>query len=186
MTASARFLPVDRATFDGVMNHVRAGMDAKGCGGSVSDRVFGRELVYDIRLPYHPNRPPVTVSVFSSISATNTQARDVGEDAVRISIVAAFTDQKTGQPTERPIAKSVRLFRTAPTGIPHEQRLAAFAERLTAALREAYKTGMTSAHYCPACRKGVLLRRTTKTAPKRDFLGCSDWPACRHTAPAVD
>ena len=137
-------------------------------GGKCEQGQSGREITFDIS----PPDTPVFLRVYTSLGAGDDSVRGCGEDAVRLTLGAVINDKY------RPLAKSRRIYRTAPKG-EHKARVQAFLDRLTQALREGYK----SAHdqpICRACGNPLQIRENKKNGSK--FLGCTDYPQCRSTA----
>jgi len=136
-------------------------------GGQCSKGKSGREVTFDIT----PPNTPVFLRVFTSLGAGDSSVRGCGEDAVRL--VIGFNGDKKF----RPLAKSRRIYRTAPKG-SHEERVQAFLDRLTQALREGYKSAATH-QKCFKCGKPMQLRTNKKKG--NQFWGCIGYPECRST-----
>jgi hypothetical protein len=96
--------------------------------------------------------------------------RGCGEDAVRV-VVGVKTEHAF-----RPLHKSRKLLRTAPTLMAHDVRVGVFLTRLVEALREAAKRARV-VETCRACGSPMAERKGKHGA----FLGCTSYPQCRET-----
>jgi hypothetical protein len=146
------------------------GRKIEAAGGRFHPGRQGREVVFDIT----PPRASVTLRVYTSLGLGEDSVRGCGEDAVRL--VLGYDDPKTEK--FRPLGKSRRIYRTAPQG-PEEERIAAFLDRLTQALREGYAAAARHPT-CPECDRPMQLRTNRQKGNK--FLGCVGYPECRKTA----
>jgi hypothetical protein len=136
-------------------------------GGTCKQGQSGREVTFDIQ----PPNTPVFLRVYTSLGAGDDTVRGCGEDAVRLTIGAEVNGQY------RSLAKSQRIYRTAPKG-NHEDRVKAFLGRLTQALRDGYKSAATHP-ICRVCDNPFQLRENKQNGSK--FWGCTSYPECRST-----
>jgi hypothetical protein len=139
----------------------------EGAGGSANRGTHGREVVYDLQ---HKDAPAF-VRVYTSLAEGDSSVRGCGEDAVRL-VIGATVDGKF-----KPLAKSRRIYRTAPQG-PEEKRVEVFLDRLTQALREGYASSVRDFPRCPRCGS-PMARRKAKAGG--EFFGCARFPECRAT-----
>ena len=100
------------------------------------------------------------VRVYSSIDRNTNTTRDSGQDAIRVTLY----DLKK----ERPVKVEKRVNRT---------QNALLNMRTRAREMWLYVTG--DKNVCPTC-KSLLVKRTAKRT-KKNFLGCSNYPECKHT-----
>lgn len=161
---------------ESLLSELRAvGASVEGRGGKYAEATAGREIVCEIT-------PPNSVSVvrvYTSLAVGADQARDCGEDALRI-VVGATINGKW-----RNALKPRRVFRTAPSKdragwLRQEERVIVFIERMKGHLREAYKAAATAPR-CPDC-EGPMATRENR-AQGNTFLGCMDYPDCKGTRP---
>lgn len=145
----------------------------------------GSEIVYEIALP-----PEGGVNVFSGMSATRSEfivlkiytsilpgaqeARDNGEDAIRIATGSISTGEF------KRVRDTITVKRTAPNDVP--DRVGAFLDRFTLTLRDAYKF----AQGVPLCTCGhhMAMREAARTgdgAKRKPFWGCTTYPICKNT-----
>ena len=138
-------------------------------GGKAEQGRMGNEITFDFT---HHNGF-ACVRVLTSLGVGSVTARDVGRDAVRIT-VGAYLDGKF-----RLIKKFRRIHRTAPKG-NQEARVSAFLERFKQALRDAYAiAGKTPT--CPDCSSPMAARENKQSGS--EFYGCMKYPECRGTRP---
>jgi hypothetical protein len=137
-------------------------------GGTCSKGQSGQEITFDIMLP----KSTVILKIYTSLGAGDNSVRDCGKDAVRIVIGTLVENDRF-----KPLDKSRRIYRTAPKG-NHDNRVKAFLDRLTQALREEYKKAK-SHPTCFDCGRPMQLRENSKT--KHKFWGCSGYPSCKKT-----
>lgn len=122
---------------------------------------------------------PYAVRVYSSIS--NGTSRAVGEDAIRVVLFDTETDRPVkimGEGRKNRSRKSKagsRIYRTAPTGIPAEERVQELLGRLRDRCRDYFYHIV--ANPCPKCGGALALRGGTNG----DFYGCTNYPECKHT-----
>jgi hypothetical protein len=161
----ARFIAVPADRLLGLLEGI--GQKVEGKGGSFSQSVAGKEIVFDLNL-----KNGLTVRVFTSVAKGSSVVRDCGKDAVRI-VVGRHRGAKF-----QPLAKSRKILRTAPQNLPDENRIEAFLERFTEALRENYAAGL---HHpmCPSCKSPLHTRKNRTTG--HEFEGCTMYPECRYT-----
>lgn len=138
-------------------------------GGRCSKGQSGREVTFDIS----PPDTPVFLRVYTSLGTGADTVRGCGEDAVRL-VVGAEVNGKY-----HPLGKSRRIYRTAPKG-NHEERVKAFLDRLTQALREGYAQAKNHP-VCKVCGNPFQLRENKST--KVNFWGCTGYPSCKRTFP---
>jgi hypothetical protein len=181
---SPRFYNVPPAALLGALDNIGAAVKQSGGGYLLCSS--GNEIVALLR----PARRRTEVRVFTSIS-TDAQLRDCGADAIRIfwgviadtaplpAPLAAGAYRRLDGFGFKPLCQAVRVFRTAPAG-GEAQRQAAFLERLTGVIREAFKAA-TVGPRCPACG-APQVERTGRSGP---FKGCSRYPACNGRAEAA-
>lgn len=141
-------------------------------GGKCEQGQSGREITFDIS----PPDTPVCLRVYTSLGAGDHSVRGCGEDAVRLTIGAVVGDKY------RSLAKSRRIYRTAPKG-DHEARVKAFLDRLTQALRDGYKAA-NEQPICRVCGNPFQLRENKQNGSK--FWGCTGYPDCRRTVNYVE
>lgn len=96
----------------------------------------GAERVFELAGPTTGGPGLGVIRVYTSLSIGGAVVRSVGEDAVRVVVLARRSDDAAV--TEHPVGPSQRLYRTAPTGLDEPKRVIAFLERLRAALRVAF------------------------------------------------
>lgn len=167
-----RFVRVPAARLIGELMAIGAAIQQKG-GGYVEAR-SNSEIVYD----FEPPERGTVVRVYTSLAQHASHVRECGQDAVRI--VVGYRPDQTGKPAKQkhpflPLADSRKLLRTAPQG-PENERIAAFLERLRAAVREAYAAALRIPR-CPSCSSPMKERSGTYGA----FYGCTRYPGCRGT-----
>jgi len=146
------------------------GAAIKNKGGVASEGLTGQEVHFNFT---PPNRQ-ACVRVYTSLGVGRTKVRDLGRDAIRITVGAEHKGRF------KLVIEKRRLYRTAPKGEP-EERVAAFLERLKSAIREAYRAAL-HVPSCPACNRPMALRKNKKDSQK--FYGCIDFPECKVTRSA--
>jgi len=101
-----------------------------------------------------------SIRIFSSVDRNSKKTRESGSDAIRVTLY----DLKKDRPikVERRVNRTVNAF--------HNMK-----ERA----RELWRYVADGSHVCPDC-EGLLVKRTAKRT-KKDFLGCSAFPECKHT-----
>jgi hypothetical protein len=139
-------------------------------GGNANEGRAKHEIYFDFTPPDRPAR----VRVYTSLGIGRTKVRGCGQDAVRLVLGAPYRGRF------KPIAESRRIYRTAPKG-EHDERVAAFLERLKDAIRSFYKEAL-GVPGCPVCGTAMRLRENKKTSQK--FYGCIQFPDCKGTLPA--
>jgi hypothetical protein len=145
----------------------------EGSGGSAKRWTQGNEVVYDLQ----PKNRQTLVRVYTSLAEGDNAVRGCGEDAVRLVVGTEFGGKF------RPLSKSRRIYRTAPQG-PEPKRVEAFLDRLTEALRDAYKQAVRDFPTCPRCGSPMARRKAGKTGS--EFFGCLRFPDCRGTREVTD
>ena len=115
------------------------------------------ELVYERKIP----NTDYGVRIFSSIDKHTAISRDVGADAIRVTL--------WNYAKNRPIKMDRRVNRTGTEkGV---------LERTRERARELW--GWCTKHQC-SCGHGIMVERSGKNGK---FLGCSNYPDCTNTAP---
>ena len=97
---------------------------------------------------------------FSSIDKRTNITRNSGQDAIRVTLYDLIKD--------RPVRVEKRVHRT-------KNALTTMRERA----RDMWKYVANKSNTCPDC-KSLLVKRTAKRT-KKDFMGCSNFPECKHT-----
>lgn len=166
--AGPRFVEVPSDRFQAALDEIGKAVEAK--GGSATWTKAGRERVWELRLPARGGSFVRMVRVFTSMAIGAAQARDCGEDAVRV--VVGFETDKGFKPVEA----GQKILRTAPAAAP--DRPGIFLDRLRDNLRSAY-TRATKIQTCPSCGR-PMVERAGKTG---GFYGCTGFPECRVTRP---
>lgn len=162
--AGSRYVEVPA---DILLRHLRIiGGKVEKSGGQLYETTQGKEIVFELT----PRNRKTFVRVYTSLARGDGAVRGCGEDAVRLVVGTEFGGKF------RPLSKSRRIYRTAPQG-PEEERVAAFLERLTERLREAYGQAVREHPSCPKC--GSLMARRTAKATGNEFFGCLAFPSCR-------
>ena len=108
---------------------------------------------------YKINSGKVSIVIRSSVDASGFAA-DSGKDSIRMWLVNAETG--------KPLGKKVDAYTTRVTG--WEKRMLSKIQ----ILEERAKSIMT----CPKCDNGLMIERKGKYGA---FLGCSNYPKCKHT-----
>ena len=145
-------------------------------GGRYEERVQGREVVFSVHTPSGLAR----VDVYTSLAAGAGEARDCGEDAVRIVALTTGTEPEgPGSPLRRPcrarpLVASIRVYRTAPA--LDADRVGTFLVRLRDRLRVAYRVAV-AVRACSGCGRPSR-RREGRNGP---FMACTGFPVCRVT-----
>tara|TARA_B100000959_G_scaffold226168_1_gene240636 strand:+ start:430 stop:945 length:516 start_codon:yes stop_codon:yes gene_type:complete len=126
----------------------------------VFERVVKHDNVDDFMRALKGDDFRYSIRIFSSVDRNTKQTRDSGSDAIRVTLY----DLKKDRPVkvERRVNRTVNAF--------HNMR-----ERA----RELWKYVADGTHVCPTC-ESLLVKRTAKRT-KKDFLGCSNYPTCKHT-----
>ena len=160
--SGARFVEVPADRLLGRLREIGAAVAAK--GGTFEEGVQGREVYVDVT----PSGSAATVRIYTSLASGAAEARDCGEDAVRLVLLSGG----------RPLRASEKILRTAPRGA--SDRVGAFLERLVSRIRLAY----ADARQVPACDLcGKAMAERTRKADGGRFYGCSGFPTCRATRP---
>ncbi len=137
-------------------------------GGHYNRLKAGDEVAYAITLP--PKHGGCQIRVYTSLREGDDVVRGCGQDAVRL--VFGTTAGGVGF---KPLAKSRRVFRTAPRGTESE-RVAMFLARFTQALRDVYALA-AKVPCCPKCEHHMALRK----GGFGEFYGCISYPECTAT-----
>lgn len=144
-------------------------------GGQLHEGRAGNELVMDV----FPAERGSGVRVYTSLARGADAVRGCGEDAVRL-VVGYYGKDRDGRQIFRPLQDGPRIYRTAPTKLPQEERARVFLDRLKEAVRDAYGTARDWKR-CHACGAPMSERKNKQTGSK--FWGCTAFPECRATAP---
>jgi len=121
-----------------------------------AEATTGCEAVYGLRLK---TSVPITCRVYTSITEGETEAREVGSDAIRVVLVSKDLDGKIV-----PLAKAKRVHRVE----GWRQNLINRIEQIQTTIKR-----------CPRC--GGVLRERTNRFKKTKFYGCLKYPECRYT-----
>jgi len=135
-------------------------------GGRYVEGRQGREVVVDVV----PPGGRAMVRVYTSLAVGAAEARDCGEDAVRL-VVGVETPERF-----RPLEEGQKILRTAPRAADQPDRVGAFLARLRGEIRAAYGRAR-AIPCCPECGR-AMARRESKHGP---FWGCTGYPECRGT-----
>lgn len=182
--ALRRYIEVPAEALLAVIDRIGASVTER--GGSIvrTDAAKpGNEIVFALRPPARK----VEIRIYTSIAHGADAVRGCGEDAIRLVWGRRPTpgaqyarDPATAAAGKfKPLAPSRRVFRTAPSGLA-SVRLQAFLDRFQQAVRDVYGEAV-KAPRCPACGCPQVERK----GPRGPFMGCSDYPQCKESAPAV-
>jgi len=171
-----RFVEVPSERLMGLIAEV--GVKVTAHGGGLTETVQGREVVVDIV----PAGAKTVLRVFTSLSRGADAVRGCGEDAVRFVIGHKGLD-RAGKVRFQPLSKGRRIYRTAPTQLPQDERITAFLTRFQDALREAYieARNWEACHFC-----GAPMQVRKNAATGQEFWGCTSYPACRGSRPKLN
>lgn len=147
-------------------------------GGGMGETTQGRERVVDLQ----PGGSKTVVRVFTSLAIGGDAVRGCGEDAVRL-VIGYVGRGREGKEKFFPLSDGRRIYRTAPTQLDHDQRVAAFLGRFEEALRDVYREAKNWTA-CPDCGAPMALRSNKQRGTK--FWGCTSYPECRGTRPFFD
>lgn len=177
MSSGPRFVEIPAEALLTELRSIAAAIKAK--GGHAEQGQHGREIVFNFVPPPQSNFVPpqnrATVRVYTTLAAGADVARDCGEDAVRL-LVGVQQGQRF-----KSIDKPRKMLRTAPQGgMEQHERVRAFLDRLTEALRQAYATA-AKVPLCPHCNSVMAVRKAKRD--NREFYGCLNFPECRGTRP---
>lgn len=134
-------------------------------GGSAGWLRKGGERVF--RIDLRRDFPTPSIFIYTTIPVDGSKIRACGDDAVRV-VVGVRESADVFTPTRR----STKVLRTAPKA---GDRLKAFLDRMTDAVREAYRAAKVS-RPCPECGRPLVERRSIIGL----FVGCSGFPTCRY------
>jgi hypothetical protein len=163
---------------ESLMGRLRSiGELVEGKGGGYAEGVQGREVVVDIR----PAHRVAFLRIYTTLTRGAGQVRACGDDAIRL-VVGHTWIGEDGKERFGPLAKSRKLLRTAPKG-PEMQRISAFLDRFTEALRGGYRNALCHPT-CPKCGRPMRLREPKRGQTFQPFYGCTDYPGCRGSRPA--
>ena len=140
------------------------------CVNGGNDGGMAKEYIYE-RIVQHNNEDDFmsalrgdkfrySIRIFSSIDKRTNVTRDTGQDAIRVTLY----DMEKG----RPVRVEKRVHRTKNALINMRQRA-----------REMWQYVADKKNTCPKC-KSLLVKRTAKRT-KKNFMGCSKFPECKHT-----
>ena len=101
-----------------------------------------------------------SIRIYSSIDRRTNTTRNSGQDAIRVTLYDLFK--------ERPVKVEKRVNRTQNALV-----------NMRARAREMWQYVSTRNNVCPTCQS-LLVKRTAKRT-KKQFLGCSNYPECKHT-----
>lgn len=170
MTTTFVHIPADR--FLAKLDEIGQKITAKG-GRYTKEERRGSEIVIELALPPSDARSEfIVLKVYTSITFGAPEARDSGEDAVRIATGSISTGEF------KRVRDTITVKRTAPNGV--EDRVGAFLDRFTLTLRDAYRFAAS----VPLCECGhhMAQRQGRKgDGETRAFWGCTTYPACRKT-----
>lgn len=163
------FLHVPADRFLAKLDEIGQKIATKGGRYTKEDTKKGSEIVYEIALPPSPNRAEfIVMKVYTSIAVGSSEARPVGEDAIRVLVGSISTGDF------KKLREPATVKRTAPNDV--EDRVGAFLERLTETLRKQYKFAL-SVPICPSCGHHMAER----DGKKGKFWGCTSYPNCART-----
>jgi DNA helicase IV len=185
----------DQAAIVDYLDQLSASIDAD--GGPVTVDVLGR---YGHQRELLPRRRWANLKVaFRTVhSAKGLEADHVivpGLTTGRYGFPSGITDDPVldlamPQPDRYPHAEERRLFYVALTRARREAVLIARTNTSSPFVNELDGEGVRRIgqdgcviERCPSCKRGTLVSRR---GPRGPFLGCSTFPACRHTAKSVD
>lgn len=104
-----------------------------------TEDAFGGEIMY---VRTHSRCKHLSVQVYTSLPVRGGDARGLGEDAVRVTAIFKKARRGAIHPDAKPFVrvayKGKRVFRTAPQGMPENQRVAHVIARMLERAREAY------------------------------------------------
>ena len=101
-----------------------------------------------------------SIRVYSSVDRRTGTTRESGQDAIRVTLYDLFKG--------RPVKVEKRVNRT-------QNALSNMRTRA----REMWQYVANKSNTCPTC-KSLLVKRVAKRT-KQQFLGCSNYPECKHT-----
>lgn len=174
MKEGARYVEVDSEKLMGLLLGIGVKVQAK--GGLYDEGVEGREVVVNLT----PAERRTVVRVYTSLSRGADAVRGCGEDAVRM-VVGYIGKGRDEKRRFFPLGESQRIYRTAPTKLDHDARVAVFLTRFEEALREHFRAAREWKS-CEVCGSPMSLRENRQS--KNKFWGCTSYPECRHTEPA--
>ncbi len=172
MTDNGKYVTVPEAAMRTLMEG-ECGFEQIKLNGT-TELVFQRQVVSSKGREF-----PYAVRVYSSVAYGVTRA--VGEDAIRVILMNTTTDRPVkimGEGRKNRDRKSKagsRIYRTAPRGIPTEERVAELLGRLKDRCRDYFYHVV--ANQCPKCDSALALRHFKGN----DFYGCTNYPNCAYT-----
>tara|TARA_B100000959_G_C14934779_1_gene605254 strand:+ start:731 stop:1246 length:516 start_codon:yes stop_codon:yes gene_type:complete len=126
----------------------------------IFERVVKHETPEDMMQALKGDGFRYAIRIYSSIDRNTNATRETGQDAIRVTLFDLKKD--------RPVKVEKRVNRT-------ENALSNMRVRA----REMWTYVASKKHICPLCQS-LLVKRTAKRT-KKDFMGCSDFPNCKHT-----
>lgn len=162
-----RFVEISAEELYGCLHGV--GDKVKEAGGTYTEKVHGREVV--VELGHHSGSAAV-VRVYTTLTEGASRLRACDSDAIRVVVGVEHNGRF------RPLGKSRKVLRTAPTRLPEAERPQACLDRLVDAIRGQYKA-VRQVPSCPKCGAPMALRSPKKGQDYRPFYGCIDFPNCR-------
>lgn len=145
------------------------GEKVRAAGGTYAEAVHGREVV--VELEHHAGGAAV-VRVYTTLTEGASSLRACDSDAMRVVIGVEHGGRF------RPLGKSRKVLRTAPTTLSESERPQACLDRLVEAIRDQYKA-VRQVPECPQCGSPMALRQPKRGQDFRPFFGCVDFPHCR-------
>tara|TARA_R100000008_G_C3559081_1_gene155004 strand:+ start:526 stop:1041 length:516 start_codon:yes stop_codon:yes gene_type:complete len=138
--------------------------ESEGFGINANEYVFERVIKHenpeDFMKALKGDDFRYSIRIFSSVDRRTKKTREIGSDAIRVTLYDLKKD--------RPVKAERRVNRTVNAFSNMKERA-----------RELWKYVADGEHICPKC-ESLLVKRTAKRS-KKDFMGCSSYPACTHT-----
>lgn len=133
-----------------------------------------RELVYGKRVD--SAGIPLTIRIYTGIDPSG-QSRDVGQDAMRVSL---FTKVPDPQNPSKSMVK--QLF-----GSKRVHRVTGWAKNLQSRINDVLSKA-NQQKICDRCGLPMILRegKSKSTGKPYSFFGCSGYPSCNNTKPAIN
>ncbi len=168
-----RYIEVPADKLRGLFTEIGGKVTEK--GGSLQEGIQGREVVMDL----YPAESKTAVRVYTSLARGADAVRGCGEDAVRL-VLGYQGKDRNGKDRFWVLQKGPRIYRTAPTKLPTEERVEVFLGRLRQAIRESYLMAREW-RKCHLCGAPMSTRENKQSKSK--FWGCTSFPECRGTQP---
>ena len=172
-TEGTRYIEVPSDKLMGLLKDIGSKVMAK--GGALVEGVQGREVVVDLT----PAGSRTGFWFCTLVVRGSVSVRGCGEDAVRL-LIGYTGEGRDGKFRFFPLSDGRRIYRTAPTKLPTDERVTVFLGRFQDALRETYAEARAWTA-CPSCGAPMSLR--TNKATQSKFWGCTSFPDCRGTRP---